>query len=53
MSAFVARLWPALFGLSGIAMAYVLGRSMYGVWTGYAAAALLAARPFYFGLSQS
>ena len=25
---------------------------MYGVWTGYAAAALLATTPFYFGLSQ-
>jgi len=52
MSEFVARLWPALFGLSGIALVYVLGRSMYGVWTGYAAAALLATTPFYFGLSQ-
>jgi len=52
VSEFVARLWPALFGLSGIALAYVLGRSMYGLWTGYAAAALLAATPVYFGLSQ-
>jgi 4-amino-4-deoxy-L-arabinose transferase-like glycosyltransferase len=52
MSEFVARLWPALFGLSGIALAYMLGRSMYGLWTGYAAAALLATTPFYFGLSQ-
>ncbi|MGD0947249.1 MAG: phospholipid carrier-dependent glycosyltransferase [Candidatus Binatia bacterium] len=52
MSEFVARLWPALFGLIGIMTAYVLGRSMYGVWTGYAAAALLATTPFYFGLSQ-
>ena len=52
MSEFVARLWPALFGLIGIMTAYVLGRSMYGVWTGYAAAALLAATPLYFGLSQ-
>jgi 4-amino-4-deoxy-L-arabinose transferase-like glycosyltransferase len=52
MSEFVTRLWPALFGLSGIALVYVLGCSMYGVWTGYAAAALLATTPFYFGLSQ-
>ena len=52
MSEFVARLWPALFGLIGIMTACVLGRSMYGVWTGYAAAALLAATPLYFGLSQ-
>jgi 4-amino-4-deoxy-L-arabinose transferase-like glycosyltransferase len=52
MSEFVARLWPALFGLFGIALAYMLGRSMYGLWSGYAAAALLATTPFYFGLSQ-
>jgi 4-amino-4-deoxy-L-arabinose transferase-like glycosyltransferase len=51
-SEFVARLWPALFGLIGIVMVHRLGRSMYGVWTGYAAAAVLAASPFYFGLSQ-
>jgi 4-amino-4-deoxy-L-arabinose transferase-like glycosyltransferase len=51
-SEFVARLWPALFGLIGIVMVQRLGRSMYGVWTGYAAAAVLAASPFYFGLSQ-
>ncbi len=47
-----ARLWPALFGLVGIGMAYVLGRTMFDAWTGYAAAALLAAAPLYFGLSQ-
>lgn len=48
----VARLWPALFGLIGIGMACALGRSMYDAWTGDAAAAVLAASPFYFGLSQ-
>ncbi|MFN8627907.1 MAG: glycosyltransferase family 39 protein [Candidatus Binatia bacterium] len=47
-----ARLWPALFGLIGIAIAWLLGRSMYDAWTGDTAAALLAASPFYFGLSQ-
>ena len=52
MREFVARLWPAIFALIGIGMAYVLGRSMFGPWTGYAAAALLAATPMYFGLSQ-
>jgi len=51
-SAGVARLWPVLFGLLGIAMAWVLGRSMYDGWTGDLAAALLATSPFYFGLSQ-
>ena len=47
-----ARVWPALFGLIGIVMTYVLGRAMFDAWTGYAAAALLAAAPLYFGLSQ-
>ena len=52
MSELVARLWPAIFALVGIGTACVLGRSMFGSWTGYAAAALLAATPLYFGLSQ-
>lgn len=51
-SELVARLWPAMFALVGIAAAYALGRSMFGPWTGAAAAALLAATPLYFGLSQ-
>jgi 4-amino-4-deoxy-L-arabinose transferase-like glycosyltransferase len=52
LSEFVARLGPALFGLLGIGVAYALGRSMYGAWVGCAAAAVLAASPLYFGLSQ-
>jgi 4-amino-4-deoxy-L-arabinose transferase-like glycosyltransferase len=52
MSEFVARLWPAIFAVVGIGMAGALGRSMFGPWTGYAAAALLATTPLYFGLSQ-
>jgi len=52
MHEWTARVWPALFGLLGIVMAYVLGRAMFDSWTGYAAAALLAATPLYFGLSQ-
>jgi 4-amino-4-deoxy-L-arabinose transferase-like glycosyltransferase len=47
-----ARIWPALFALVGIGMAYVLGRTMFDAWTGNAAGALLAAAPLYFGLSQ-
>jgi 4-amino-4-deoxy-L-arabinose transferase-like glycosyltransferase len=47
-----ARIWPAVFGLIGIVMTYVLGRTMFDAWTGVAAAALLAAAPLYFGLSQ-
>ncbi len=52
MSEFVARLWPAIFAVVGIGMTYALGCSMYGPWTGYAAAAVLASTPLYFGLSQ-
>src|SRR5512143_3575900 len=53
MSEFVARLWPAIFAMVGIGMTGALGRSMFGPWTGYAAAALLATTPLYFGLSQT
>jgi len=51
-SEFVVRLWPALLGLLGIALTDALGCVMYGSWTGHVAAALLAATPLYFGLSQ-
>jgi 4-amino-4-deoxy-L-arabinose transferase-like glycosyltransferase len=47
-----ARIWPALFGLLGVVMAYALGRSMFDFWTACASAAILAAAPLYFGLSQ-
>ncbi len=53
MSEFVARLWPAVFGLIGIGVAYRIGGAMYGEWVGAAAAAVLAATPLYFGLSQT
>ncbi len=53
LSEFAARLWPALFGLLGIATAGLLGRAMYGAWVGLVAAAVLAACPYYFGLSQA
>ncbi len=52
MSEFVARLWPALFAAIGVGMVGVLGCSMFGSWNGYAAAAVLAATPLYFGFSQ-
>jgi 4-amino-4-deoxy-L-arabinose transferase-like glycosyltransferase len=52
MSEGVARLWPAIFGLVGVGIAGALGWSMFGSWTGGAAAALLATTPLYFGLSQ-
>ncbi len=50
---FAVRLWPAVFGVLTIVMAYVLGRSMYGRRVGYVAAAVLATAPLHFGLSQS
>jgi 4-amino-4-deoxy-L-arabinose transferase-like glycosyltransferase len=53
LSEFAARMWPALFGLLGIAVAGLLGRAMYGAWVGVVAAAVLAACPYYFGLSQA
>lgn len=49
---FAARLWPVLFALAGIGVAYVLGRSIYDPWVGGVSAALLAASPYYFGLGQ-
>jgi 4-amino-4-deoxy-L-arabinose transferase-like glycosyltransferase len=52
MSEFVVRLWPALFGLLGLLVAYGVGRSMYGAAAGQIAAALLATAPLYFGFSQ-
>jgi 4-amino-4-deoxy-L-arabinose transferase-like glycosyltransferase len=51
-SELVARLWPPLFALAGILVAYGLGCSMYGPWAGYAGAAVLATMPFYYGLGQ-
>jgi 4-amino-4-deoxy-L-arabinose transferase-like glycosyltransferase len=51
-SAFVLRLWPAVFACVGIVTAYALGCAMYGEWVGAVAAALLAATPLYFGLGQ-
>jgi len=52
MNEFSARLSLGIFALTGIGMAYVLGCSVYGPWTGVAAAALLAATPLFFGLAQ-
>ncbi len=52
MSELVVRLWPSLFGLLGIGITGLLGRSMYNPWVGWVSAGLLAATPIYFGLSQ-
>jgi len=52
ISEFVARLWPVWFAIAGIVMISVVGRAMFGGWVGAAAAAILAATPYYFGLGQ-
>lgn len=52
LSDYAARLWPALLGLVGLVCAWSLARSIYGKLEGLLAAAILAATPFYFGLSQ-
>jgi 4-amino-4-deoxy-L-arabinose transferase-like glycosyltransferase len=52
MNELAARWLLGLFSLTGVAVAYGLGRSIYGHWTGCAAAALLAATPLYFGIGQ-
>jgi len=49
---FVARLWPVVFAFLGMAVAYALGRSIYDPWVGGLAVAVLAASPYYFGLSE-
>lgn len=46
------RLWPALFGLLGVASTAYLARAMYGRPTGLLAACVLAATPLYFAISQ-
>lgn len=51
-SELVLRLWPAFFSLLGIGSVAWLGNVMYGPRVGFAAAAVLAATPLYFGLGQ-
>jgi len=51
-SEFAARAWPVVFGLSSIAMVFVLGRAMWNREAGALAAALLATFPLHFGMSQ-
>jgi 4-amino-4-deoxy-L-arabinose transferase-like glycosyltransferase len=51
-SDFLARLWLGVFASTSIVVAYVLARSIYGLWTARAAAALLAATPLFFGVGH-
>jgi 4-amino-4-deoxy-L-arabinose transferase-like glycosyltransferase len=52
LSAFSARLWSAIFGLAGVALAYALGAAMGGRRAGAVAAAALGTSPFWVGLSR-
>lgn len=52
LTEFTARLWPVLFAFVGMAVAYVLGRTIYDPWVGGLAVAVLAASPYYFGLAE-
>ena len=52
LSPFSARLWSALFGLGGLALAYGLGAAMGGRRGGAVAAAALGTSPLWVGLSR-
>jgi len=51
--AWALRLWPALFALAGCLAVYAAGRRLFGRRAGLLAAAVLAASPLYYFLSQS
>ena len=52
LSAFSARLWSAIFGLAGAALAYGLGAAMGGRRAGAVAAVALGTSPFWVGLAR-
>ncbi len=52
LSAFAARLWSAIFGLAGVALAYALGAAMGGRRAGAVAAVALGTSPFWVGLAR-
>ncbi|HQU32843.1 MAG TPA: glycosyltransferase family 39 protein [Thermoanaerobaculaceae bacterium] len=52
LSAFSARLWSAIFGLAGAALAYALGAAMGGRRAGAVAAVALGTSPFWVGLAR-
>ncbi len=49
---FWVRLWPAVFACLGIAVAWWLGRRIYGAESGFLAMLVLGSAPLYFGLGQ-
>jgi 4-amino-4-deoxy-L-arabinose transferase-like glycosyltransferase len=52
VSAAVARFWPALFGIIGIVLTYLLGRQMYNRRVGIIAALTLATSLEYLALAR-
>ena len=52
LSEFTARLWSALFGLAGIALAWRLGRSVAGPRAGLLAAAALGTSPLWIAIGR-
>ncbi|TAM50036.1 MAG: glycosyltransferase family 39 protein [Acidobacteria bacterium] len=52
LSAFAARLWSAIFGLAGVALAYVLGAAMGGRRAGAVGAVALGTSPLWVGLAR-
>ncbi len=42
------RLWPALFGVIGVAISYIMGRKLFNRTTGLLAAMILLTSPLYF-----
>ncbi len=51
-SELAARLWPVLFAFLGMAVVFVVGRSMWNTRVAQIAVALLASCPLYFAMSQ-
>lgn len=52
LSEWSMRLWPAIFGLSGCLLVYVLGRKFYNRATGILASLMLATSILYFTMSH-
>ncbi len=52
VSEFAARFWPALFGVGGVIMAYLLGKKMFSPLAGFLAGLVLATNIQYMAVSR-
>lgn len=52
VSEFAARFWPALFGVGGIIMVYLLGKKMFSPLAGFLAGLVLATNIQYMAVSR-